>query len=176
MASMLDSVIPGRVGRYDDAFNINCVGDTFQASGVPTILFEAGHYPNDYQREKTREFVFYAFLSFLGAITPNKDDISVSRYYDLPENEKDFRDILLRNVSLNGEIVDIAIQYQEKLQDDAIELVPIVDDISENCDKMGHKEIDIEKNEILINSHENVFVNEEIATISFKLTKKPIIL
>ena len=28
-------------------FNINCV-DKFQSLGVPTLLFEAGHYGNDY--------------------------------------------------------------------------------------------------------------------------------
>ena len=42
--------------------------------------------------------------------------------------------------------------------------------------KIGHKEIDVEGNELLINSHENVFVNEEIATICYKNSKKSIIL
>lgn len=27
-----------RIGRYDDGFNINCAGDTFQSLGTPTIL------------------------------------------------------------------------------------------------------------------------------------------
>ena len=40
------------IGVYDDAFNINCVGDTFQSLGIPTILFEAGHIGSDYNRRK----------------------------------------------------------------------------------------------------------------------------
>lgn len=38
---VLQNYIPGQVGRFDDSFNINCIGDTFQFLGVPTILFEA---------------------------------------------------------------------------------------------------------------------------------------
>src|SRR5690606_18083352 len=63
MNACLQKYLPGQVGRYDDSFNDACVGDTFQKAGVPTILFEAGHYKYDYQREKTREFIFYSILS-----------------------------------------------------------------------------------------------------------------
>jgi len=41
MNAMLQTVIPNQIGVYDDAFNLNCVGDTFQTENVPTILFEA---------------------------------------------------------------------------------------------------------------------------------------
>lgn len=58
----LRSLIPAGIGRYDDGFNANCVGDAFQMMDTPTILFEAGHYPNDYSRERCREFVFNAIL------------------------------------------------------------------------------------------------------------------
>ena len=44
--SVLKKFLPNQIGRYDDTFNPNCVGDQFQASGVPTVLFEAGHYPD----------------------------------------------------------------------------------------------------------------------------------
>src|SRR5690606_36642598 len=47
MNRMLQQVIPNQVGVYDDAFNLNCVGDTFQSENKPTMLFEAGHYYND---------------------------------------------------------------------------------------------------------------------------------
>ena len=47
--SMRDE-LPLGIGRYDDTYNPNCVGDTFSKDGTPTILFEAGHYPEDYQR------------------------------------------------------------------------------------------------------------------------------
>lgn len=50
MNAVLQEFIPGQIGRFDDSFNLNCIGDTFQYLGVPTILFEAGHFAGDYQR------------------------------------------------------------------------------------------------------------------------------
>ena len=44
MNSYLQKQIPNQVGIYDDAFNLNCVGDTFQSLNIPTLLFEAGHF------------------------------------------------------------------------------------------------------------------------------------
>lgn len=176
MKAVLQFFIPGKIGRYDDSFNINCVGDSFQAEGVPTILFEAGHFPNDYQREKTREYIFYAFLAFFNLLEPSKQSFTVKDYHSIPENEKKFNDVILRNVCLKDEIVDINIHFEEKLLNNTIILVPKIEDISKMSEKMGHKEIDIAGNELLINSHENVFVNEKIAIISFKKSKKTIIL
>src|SRR5690606_16087012 len=69
--TMLQQIMPGQVGRYDDSFNINCVGDTFQSLGSPTLLFESGHYQNDYQREKTREFIFYSLVKAITYILEN---------------------------------------------------------------------------------------------------------
>jgi hypothetical protein len=68
MNKSLQPHLPGMVGRYSDAYNINCTGDTFQTLGVPTILFEAGHYYNDYHREKVREFMFLAIFTGIRAI------------------------------------------------------------------------------------------------------------
>ena len=63
MNEELQRHIPGQVGRFDDTFNPNCVGDTFQLLNVPTVLFEAGHFPNDYARDTTRKYIFIALLS-----------------------------------------------------------------------------------------------------------------
>ena len=176
MNNVLQDLIPGQIGRYDDTFNDNCVGDTFQALNVPTILFEAGHYPDDYQREKTRELIFYAFLSFFDFLNPNSEELTVDDYFKIPENTTNFSDIILRNVRLKDVLVDIIIQYEEVLQNQEVVFIPVIDKIEENSTKIGHKEIEIRGEEILLNSHENVFVNEKISTISFKKIKKPIIL
>ena len=66
MNTMLQTVIPNQVGVYDDAFNINCVGDTFQSENVPTMLFEAGHFPNDYGRDKTTRIYLLFLVGVLG--------------------------------------------------------------------------------------------------------------
>ena len=44
----MNNIIPGNIGRYNDDFNINCVGDSFQSFNTPTILFESGHLINHY--------------------------------------------------------------------------------------------------------------------------------
>ena len=66
MNDELQKYIPGKVGRFDDSFNINCIGDMFQSLGVPTVLFEAGHYPDDYEREETRKMIFFALFTRRG--------------------------------------------------------------------------------------------------------------
>ena len=71
MIKILQEFIPNQVGRFDDSFNINCIGDTFQSLNVPTILIEAGHYQDDYNREITRKYIFIALVSGLKYIYEN---------------------------------------------------------------------------------------------------------
>ncbi|GAA3606882.1 M14 family metallopeptidase [Flavivirga amylovorans] len=180
MNNALQEVIPNQIGVYDDAFNINCVGDTFQNENIPTILFEAGHYENDYEREVTREFIYISYISSLNYIANStvKGD-NYRPYLKIPENEKRFFDIIIRHAKVPGdsgeEINDIAIQYQEKLIDNKIEFIPKIEKI-ENLDAFhGHKEINANGFEVLDNNnqlvkinYENVFViinNEKIALI-----------
>ena len=63
VANRLYKLIPGNFSRYNDDFNENCVGDTFQSLKTPTILFESGHFKNDYSREITRKHMSYALIS-----------------------------------------------------------------------------------------------------------------
>ena len=71
MNAALQQFIPNQVGRFDDTFNLNCVGDTFQSLHVPTLLFEAGHFANDYDREITRKYIFIALLSGISHLYEN---------------------------------------------------------------------------------------------------------
>ncbi|TGV03917.1 M14 family metallopeptidase [Flavivirga rizhaonensis] len=181
MNDALQKIIPNQVGVYDDAFNLNCVGDTFQNENIPTILFEAGHYKDDYGREVTRELIYISYISSLNYIANNavKGD-NYKHYLEIPENEKCFFDVIIRNAKVPGnsneKINDIAIQYQEKLIDNKIEFLPKIEKI-ENLDTFyGHKEInandfavlDVDNKLVKIN-YENVFViinNEKIALIT----------
>jgi inhibitor of KinA sporulation pathway (predicted exonuclease) len=138
----LSTVIPERIGRYDDGYNSNCTGDAFQSLGVPTILFEAGHSNNDYQREQTREYVFIAILSGLNAImNTSYKDIKPEIYFNIPENEKLFYDIILRNAEVKGEIVDIAIQFKEVLKNSEVIFLGVIENISKELAFFAHKEI-----------------------------------
>ena len=120
------------MGIYDDAFNVNCVGDTFQSLNVPTILFEAGHYKNDYGREQTREFIFQSLLTALNYISNNKvDGSNYKSYLNIPKNEDGYFDIIIRNarVLFEGEeqCVDIGVLYEERLVNGIIEFIPIIE-------------------------------------------------
>lgn len=171
MYERLQAYIPGQIGRYDDTFNKNCVGDSFQQQKVPTILFEAGHYKEDYQREKTREYVFYAFLALFDIGKGRKEEIDYNKYLDIPENKNIYNDILLKNVKLEGEspLHSVAIQYVEVLDGDKIKFIPTIDSIDKtDKGRVGHKEIDIKGEEILINSQQNIHVGIKVLTISNK--------
>jgi hypothetical protein len=164
MNKSLQPHLPGMVGRYSDAYNINCTGDTFQTLGVPTILFEAGHYYNDYHREKVREFMFVAIFTGIRAIaTGEVEALDPSLYFEIPQNEKLFFDVILRRARVQGKLVDVAIQYREELSNGKIEFTPYVEKISSELNNYGHQEIDCEEEELLLEDgrelSENVIVH-----------------
>ena len=153
MNNVLQKHIPGQVGRYDDSFNINCVGDTFQSSGVPTILFESGHFPNDYEREITRKYIFCSLVTALKYISANEiTGESYGAYFSIPENGKLFYDILLKNAPCIKEKVetktDIGILYEEVLKDGKIIFTPFVKDHGNLTSFYGHREYDLSEYQI----------------------------
>ena len=173
MNNTLQEIIPNQVGVYDDAFNINCVGDTFQSRHVPTILFEAGHYNNDYDREVTRELIYVSYMSALHYISKTEvTGNNYKAYLDIPENEKCYLDVIIRNGKVDDKHVDIGIQYQEKLIDNEIKFTPKILKIEKLNAVYGHKEIEANGAEVLGEdgkalkvNNENVFVilnNEKI--------------
>ena len=154
----LQPLIGSQIGRFDDCFNPNCVGDAFQSAGVPTLLIEAGHYPNDYSREQTREYVFYAYILALEAIASSTFG-NLSAYHSIPENQKIFFDFLLRDVSFIEKCTqqrgDVGLQYQEVLQNDSIAFQAVfaaAGDLSHchghiepNCEKLNRIDFKIEE-------------------------------
>ncbi|MFD2562562.1 M14 family zinc carboxypeptidase [Aquimarina rubra] len=142
MNTVLQQVIPNSVGRYDDGFNINCIGDTLSDMGIPTILFEAGHYKDDYDREKTRVFIFYALVAAVDYIS-EKNIVGnlYENYFEIPENGKCFYDIIIRDVMLDKKNVDIAIQYTEELSENDIKFIPKIVKIADLGNFYGHREI-----------------------------------
>jgi Zinc carboxypeptidase len=182
MNNMLQEYIPNQVGRYDDAFNINCVGDTFQSENVPTILFEAGHYINDYNREITRKYLYMSLLKALTTIA-SKDNLrgNYSSYVNIPENHKLFSDIIIRNAKIvesqKERILDIAFQYDEILVDSNIKFQPKIKDFGDLSKFYGHKTIDANKQLVKLANGNPLKVDCEIdfALINNKLfSLKPV--
>ncbi|MCW4452217.1 M14 family zinc carboxypeptidase [Kaistella sp. BT6-1-3] len=144
----LNPLIPNQIARYSDEFYPTSVGDNFSKIGLPTILFEGGHFIDDYKRFGTRKYYTLALYEGLKAIAELKGATeNWENYEKIPENRETHYDIIYRNVNLNTDfecILDIAVQYREELRngDDEISFVPIVMEVGDIGIKKGWKEID----------------------------------
>ncbi|WP_445385093.1 M14 family metallopeptidase [Robiginitalea sp. IMCC44478] len=152
MNERLLTILPGGVGRYDDTFNPNCVGDHFQSLGTPTLLFEAGHYPGDYERESSRYYFFKSLIYVLeGIMTGEYASFSQEDYLGIPENAKQFVDILIRRPDLisNNHPRDaiIGICFKEVLADGEIQFVPELSEKEGKEEVYGHQEWDLSQPE-----------------------------
>ena len=143
---LLDPYIPNQISRYDDKFNINCVGDKFQSLGVPTLLFEAGHYDNDYNRDITRKYMMFAiYQTFLIIINKSYITYSTNNYFDIPENKSTYFDVLIKGVSFDKnlkDIRDVGILYRESLEKNYINFIPFVAKIGNLSSYYGHTTFD----------------------------------
>ncbi len=147
MVDVLNSYLPNQIGRFDDVYNVNCTGDYFTTQETPTILFEAGHYPNDYKREESRKFVFIALVaSFLNQNENVVVDNDLTKYLRIPQNNKCFFDIIYRNIKIidnNVEkIINFAAQYREEVIEDKVEFRAVISKIADLENYFGHVEYD----------------------------------
>lgn len=146
----LQKHIPNQVGRFDDSFNINCIGDRFTSLNVPTILFEAGHFQDDYYREYSRKMIFIALIS--GLVNGYENDIVSNKtddYLQIPQNKTVFYDFIYKNVKINYDnkeiITNFAAQYKEELIDGKICFNAYIVEIGELKEKIGHYQYNAHK-------------------------------
>ena len=157
---VLQQYIPGQVGRFDDSFNINCIGDTFQFLGVPTILFEAGHFPNDYERETTRKFIFFSLISSFELLSEN-DLVNnrINDYLNISQNKVVFYDFMYKNIKINYDGIEIitnfVAQYKEELIENKIHFNAYIAEVGELENYFGHYEYDA-KGAIYSDDHNNL--------------------
>ena len=140
------------MGRFDDGFNLNCIGDYAQAMGIPTILIEAGHLQEDYQRENTRALVVVSLLRALEVLAKEEPkevlekEAVLGAYFSLPENVKNFSDVEWRSVKIpaTGKKIIVKIQYKEVLAEGSVKFCPIIVDIDKKGSKFVHTLIEKE--------------------------------
>ena len=150
MNTELQKVIPGCVGRYTSEFYPMSTGDNFTKMGYPCVLFEAGHFPNDYQRNETRKYNALAIISGFYSIA-TKTDFPFDEYLSIPQNGQKYLDIILHNVSVqNGEnssIVDLGIYFEDEYNEELnlVEQIAKIIEIGDLRKFIGHLEIDAEK-------------------------------
>lgn len=149
----LSQYIPNQIGRFDDGFNLNCIGDMCTNLNIPTILFEAGHFSDDYQREETRKYIFYSYLSLFNALlSKSYVNKKIEDYLRIPENTKSFFDILYKNFQINvGDLkksFNFAVQFEENLIEKDIKFVAKIAQIDNLENHFGHIEFDMNGIEI----------------------------
>lgn len=149
MNEVLQSEIPGQVGRFDDTFNGNCVGDSFQLLNVPTVLIEAGHFYKDYEREETRKYIFYSYLSGLLRLSENVIvEGNLDAYLKIPQNKSNFYDFVYKKFKINKDslniITNFAAHYDEILIRDKVIFEAKIIEVGETVERFGHFEFDAE--------------------------------
>src|SRR5690606_9503605 len=120
------------IGRFDDSFNVNCIGDMFTHLGTPTILFEAGFATNDYQRQTAVKLVEKSLeCLFCGIIKDKYQNFSIENYMDIPENQKHFVDLIIYNFSTTNnqfkDLKQIPIVFKEFINKNELILQPTID-------------------------------------------------
>ena len=140
MNTLLQLHIPGNIGRYTDEFYPTATGDNFQKMGHNTILIESGHSKGDYQRKESRKSTFFAIVEGLRYISSADHKIDYKRYFEIPNNEKKYLDIIVKKIGLGKEKTDLGILFVEKIKDGEVTFIPSIDKLEDlsgyNADKI----------------------------------------
>lgn len=159
MNDVLKNHSPENIGRFDDSFNINCIGDQFTHLNVPTILFEAGFASNDYQRKKAEKLVDISLETLLNSIISQEyKKFSVEDYLQIPENEKNFVDLVIRNFSTTNKDFndknELPVVFKEEIVNEQLVLTPAIDFISAPNYKYAHLVLNL--NQQTINNENDI--------------------
>ncbi|MFT6799695.1 MAG: hypothetical protein ACJAWA_001825 [Nonlabens sp.] len=141
----LNHHVNGIIGRYNDDFNINCVGDFMMSNLVPTVLFEAGHSGNDYSRDEVSMLVYKALQIALKSIfTSHLLEVAVVNAYEsIPEMSKAYVDIWIKNYKSLAGIKHLCIQYHEQVKDGELYFIPVLIGVNREDVLNGHRVIDL---------------------------------
>ncbi|MDO9261633.1 MAG: M14 family zinc carboxypeptidase, partial [Flavobacteriaceae bacterium] len=146
MNQLLQEIIPNQVGRYTDEFYPTATGDNFQKAGYHTILVEAGHFKDDYDREEVRKFNFLAILQALDFISTTQHFDHYLPYFEIPNNEKRFFDVIYRNTLYENKIQDVAFQYHFKRIHHKLEKSLTLEKVGDLSNYLGHFEMNFDGN------------------------------
>lgn len=132
MQNGLKEVTSLNIGRFDDSFNVNCIGDMFTHLGTPTILFEAGFAKNDYQRRTATKWVEQALMYlFDGIIKQSYQNFSVEDYMKIPQNHKNFVDLIIYNFTTTNSqykhLQELPIIFKECVRENLVVFEPTID-------------------------------------------------
>lgn len=97
----LDPLIPGRIGRYDDEFEVRAFGDNLTKWGTPVLLIETGPYPEPNPDPTLVRLNFVAITRALMALASGSvQQADPSHYESLPMNESLNLHTVIRNATI----------------------------------------------------------------------------
>ena len=97
----LEPLAPGRIGRYDDEYEVRAFGDNITKWGTNVVLIETGPWPSIEPDPYLVRLNFVAILASLDALATGRvRHADKTRYESLPMNETDLYYVLLRNAAV----------------------------------------------------------------------------
>jgi len=161
----LEPHLPNHFARYNDEFYPRALGDNLMKMGIPTILFEAGHFPGDDLRQKARALnamgLFHAFQAIADESWQKQSE---GPYFSIPENRSHLRDIIFRKVKVADTSFDLALMKIEQpdLEKDGMIEIYQVDDLGDLPHYQGILELEGGELEIEGDLHPNQLANFKI--------------
>lgn len=100
----IEPLAPGRIGRYDDEFEVRAFGDNVTRWGTPVVLIETEPWSAEHPDPALVRLNFVALVSALEALATGRvHDADPGRYESLPENESRLFFVLVQHATiLNG--------------------------------------------------------------------------
>lgn len=97
----LEPLAPGRIGKYDDEFEVRAFGDNITKWGTPVLLIETGPWPETNPDPALVRLNFVALVRALSSLADGSvERADPARYDSLPQNESRGFYYLIRNVRL----------------------------------------------------------------------------
>lgn len=118
MNKVLQKVVPGQVGKYDDAFEPRAFGDNITKWGTSTILIESGGFWGDPDKQYIRQLNFMIILDALNQIaTKGYEQYTTEEYFAIPDNDSQLTDLMINEMQVNVEgknyPIDLVIRRRE---------------------------------------------------------------
>src|SRR5690606_36080161 len=147
MNRLVQQLIPGHVGKYDDTFEPRAFGDNFQKWGTSTVLVESGGFPDDPEKQFIRKLNFMLILNALYELaTGAYAQHDLKEYETIPDNDSKLVDLLIRGISIEQQgkkyNMDLGIKKTEKENDDGFDIAAAVSDLGDLSVFYGYEKID----------------------------------
>lgn len=136
MNEVLQQLIPGQVGKYDDAFEPRAFGDNIQKWGTSTILIESGGFPGDTEKQYIRKLNFIIILNALHQIaTRGYEQYTTEQYFAIPDNGFQLMDLIINEMQVKVQDklypLDLAIRRRETDSNGSYYMTGAVEDLGD---------------------------------------------